>query len=73
MYFKCYVSLHPWGNLHGTVANMLDDDIIVSKFQLQSCYCIDQYPWERCTPPIPPSYELIELQLFLYKDDSSIK
>ena len=34
------VLLHYQQSLHGIVANMLDYNIIVSKFELQSCYRI---------------------------------
>ena len=44
------------GGPHTVVANLLDCDIVISKFQLQSCYYIhfQTYLWERYQLPYPP-------------------
>ena len=45
----------------GIMVKALDCGIVVSEFELQSCYYVHflcKYPWERYEPPYPPSYGL---------------
>ena len=52
-----------WGNLHGVVANMVDCDIIVSKFEFQSHYYIYFFPAVGWIVPLS----------YFWKDDVGIK
>ena len=45
----------------GVLVKTLDCSIVVSEFVFQSRYSVHfsgKYPWERCEPPHPSSYEL---------------
>ena len=46
---------------HGVIVKAIDCEIIVSKFELQSCYYVHfrkQYPWEMYEPPYSSGYGL---------------
>ena len=57
----------------GVVAYVLDCNIVVRKFELQSCFHVhfrtDKYLWERYEPPW---VKIVPLQFF-YKDRFGIK
>ena len=64
------------GNLNGEVVNVLDCDIFVNKFKLQSCYCIHFQTnalGKGVNPLILPVMGWIVPLLFFYKDTFGIK
>ena len=61
--YVCYLqtTCYQGGSSCSIRTHLLDCDIVVSEFKLQSRYCIHfrtNAPWEKYEPTYPPSYEL---------------
>ena len=73
LFFKLLVLI--WLSPHSVVVNALDCDVLVSKFELLSCYYI--HFWTNAlkkvmTPPSPPVMGQTVPLLSFYKDGSGI-
>ena len=53
-----YIYIYIGGSFRGVVANVLDSDIVVSKFEFQSVHFPTNAPWQRYEPLYPPIYGL---------------